>query len=262
MKKPKYTVAMKSIIGTRDQQEDCAFCSSDEKKVVAAVCDGMGGHECGKLASTVTIEKFKDSLAKKDLAESFPNFYLALVDILDELVFNLKNQKGERLGAGTTLVSAAIVNSDLFWLSVGDSRLYILRDNELVQATRDHNYFLRLNKMKQENEISDNQYETEAAKGEALISFIGMGGIELMDINHAPFKLQPDDTILLSTDGLYKSLSDEEIKQCLRTDNVEDALTSLLGKVEAKACRFQDNTTCVIIKYNGEAVHEAHQMRK
>jgi len=258
MKKPEYTVAMKSIIGTRDEQEDYAFVSANRDKVIAAVCDGMGGHENGKLASVMTIEKFKELYEKKDPVELFPEFYLKAVDILDELVYYLKNEYGERAGAGTTFVAAAINDNELSWLSVGDSRLYILRDDELVQVTRDHNYLLQLNQMKQENEISESQYIAETAKGEALISYIGMGGIEIMDINHSPFKLIANDTVLLSTDGLYKSLNDNEIKQCLRIANTEDALVALIAKVEAKAHKFQDNTTCIVIKYNGVAEYETH----
>ena len=249
---------MKSVIGTRDEQQDCAYQNVDNQRVLAIVCDGMGGHESGGLASAITIEKFKELYERKDPAESFSAFYLNAIDILDELVFNMKNEYGERLGAGTTFVAATIDDDELSWLSVGDSRLYILRNDEFVQATRDHNYFLRLEQMKLENEINENQYQAEAVKGESLISFIGMGGIEVMDINHSPFKLQSNDTVLLSTDGLYKALSDNEIMDCLRRKTVEDALSALIGSVEAKAHQFQDNTTCIVIKYNGEVKNEAH----
>ena len=258
MKKQRYNAAMKSVIGTREEQQDCAFQIVNDRQVLAIVCDGMGGHESGGLASIVTIEKFKELYEKKDPAEPFATFYLNTVDILDELVFHLKNEQGERLGAGTTFVAAAIDDDELSWLSVGDSRLYILRNDEFVQVTRDHNYFLRLEQMKQEKEISEDQYQAEAVKGESLISFIGMGGIEVMDINHSPFKLLSKDTVLLSTDGLYKALSDKEIMKCLRKETADDALTALISNVEAKAHQFQDNTTCVVIKYNGEAENEAH----
>ena len=251
--KEKYTVRMKSLIGTRDEQQDFAFQSVTEKSVVAAVCDGMGGHESGKLASVITIEKFKELYYKKDPAEPLYDFYHKSVDILDELVFNLKNNQGGKLGAGTTFVAAAIENNNLFWLSIGDSRLYILRGDEFVQVTRDHNYFMLLEQMFREKEISRSQYQAQADKGDALISFIGMGGIEVMDINRLPFKLLQNDTVLLSTDGLYKTLNDEEIKQCLRVKDAEEALNLLMTQVDKKARQFQDNTTCVIIKYNGEA---------
>ena len=245
-----YTAAMKSIVGTREEQQDCACYQVDGARVFAVVCDGMGGLESGKTASLATITKLRELYEQKDPVEPFSAFFLSSVDILDELVHHLKDKNGQRLGAGTTLVAAAIEADRLFWLSVGDSRLYILRGTEFVQATRDHNYFLRLDQMKQENEIGEREYRSEATRGEALISFIGMGGIEVMDINHTPFSLQPNDTILLTTDGLYKALNDEEIARCLALPDTEQAAGALIDTVNQKARTAQDNTTCIIIKCN------------
>ncbi|MDR0271807.1 MAG: protein phosphatase 2C domain-containing protein, partial [Clostridiales bacterium] len=225
----KYNIAMKSVIGMRSEQQDCAFHKNDGEVAIAAVCDGMGGMQSGRLASEAAITRFKDLYAQKPIDESFPDFYLKIVDILDEFVFQMKDDNGEKLGAGTTFLSAAIKDNELFWLSVGDSRLYILRGEEFVQVTRDHNYFLELNRMLKENEISEEHFKIESAKGDALISFIGMGGIKIMDLNNLPMKLLPNDIVLLSTDGLYKALGDNEIKNCLRTQNIENALERLLN---------------------------------
>ena len=249
----RYIAAMQSVIGTREEQQDSMFCHVDEQRVIAAVCDGMGGLESGKLASMAVIEKLKELYKEKKADETFPSFFLKIVDILDELVFRMKSKIGEGASAGTTLTAAAIEGDDLFWLSIGDSRLYILRGDEFVQATRDHNYFLRLEQMLREKEIDERQYHVEALRGEALISFIGKGGIELMDINHSPFKLLPNDTILLTTDGLYKALSEEEIIDCLRMENVGEALNAMMKKACDKARQAQDNTTCVVIRYIEES---------
>ena len=250
--KASYITMMKSVIGTRDEQQDSAFQKVGNESAVAIVCDGMGGLESGKIASLSATEKFKELYEKKDPGEAFPSFFLKAVDILDEFVSHLKNADGERLGAGTTLTAVAIENDMLFWLSIGDSRLYILRGDELVQVTRDHNYFLRLDQMLKEQEINESKYQAEAARGEALISFIGMGGIEVMDLSNTPFQLLPNDTLLLTTDGLYKALSDEEIKQCLCITDIEEAVMTLINKASENARKAQDNTTCVIIRYNEE----------
>jgi len=248
-----YKTAMKSVIGTRNEQQDQAFEMANDSGVVAVVCDGMGGLENGRVASVATVEKFKELFGKKDPKEPFPEFFLNTIDVLDEFVYHLNNRGGERVRAGTTIVAAAIEKNDLYWLSVGDSRLYILRGEEFVQVTRDHNYFFHLNRMISDREINEIEYIREAVRGEALISFVGMGGIEVMDINNEPFKLQPGDTILLTSDGLYKALSDEEIKHCLRRTDVDDASDALVGMASKIAYRSQDNTTCVIIRYEGEA---------
>lgn len=252
MNSKKYTVAMKSIIGTREEQQDCAFYRTEEDRLIAVVCDGMGGLESGRAASFATIEKFKDLYEKKDPAETFPSFYIKIIDILDEHIFHMKSESGRQLKAGTTLVAAAVEKDNLFWLSVGDSRLYILRRNEFVQVTRDHNYLLKLNQMIELKEISERDYQSELAKGEALISFIGMGGIEMMDINNAPFKLQSGDMLLLATDGLYKALTQDEIKGCLQNRKVDEAMEILIDMINKKEHKFQDNTTCVIVRCQEE----------
>lgn len=258
MNNPMYDASMKTILGTRDEQQDCAFFRIGHKKAFAVVCDGMGGHKCGGLASSMAAGKLLELYEKKEPAEPNAVFFANSVDILDEHVYSIKDDMGKRLGAGTTLVSAAIEDDELSWLSVGDSRLYILRKNEFVQVTRDHNYFLELERMKRTNEISENSYKAESVRGESLISFIGMGGIVLMDVSHSPFKLLPHDTVLLSTDGLYKALTGDEIKHCLQNRCAQEAAMALIFEVETKAYKHQDNTTCVIIKYGGETENETH----
>ena len=235
-----YLIAEKTIIGTREEQQDCAFSTRGESHAFAVVCDGMGGLGFGSAASVVAVNKLKELYAAKPSEESWPAFFLRAVDILDEAVASLRNEKGEKCNAGTTLVATAIEGDALTWLSVGDSRLYILRGNEIVCATRDHNYFLVAQ-------------TAEKRKGEALISFIGMGGVEIMDINEAPFRLLPSDILLLTTDGLTKALSDKEIMRILRSGPLEQALAQLIDTATKQSNRTQDNTTCIAIQYSKEA---------
>ena len=257
--KANYTVAMKSILGTRDEQQDYSFYHKESNCVFAVVCDGIGGMAEGRMASAVAAEKLKNLFFSKSDKEAYPSFFLRSVDILDESVINLnlKSKDGSRLSAGTTIVSVVIENNKLFWLSVGDSRLYLLRGNEIVRVTRDHNYFMSLDKLKQENHIDQGKYETESVKGDALISFIGMGGIQVMDYNEKPFCLLQGDTVLLTSDGLYRALPDEEILNTLNTlkdNDIEFALDNLINKSVERSAAFQDNTTCIVIRCCKEEV--------
>jgi len=245
-----YTIAQQSIIGTREEQQDCSFSQCGSNRAFAVVCDGMGGLGYGSKASAVTVAKLRELYSEKETSEPMPAFFLRAVDILDECVVGLRDPRGGKLNTGTTIVAAALEGHLLHWLSVGDSRLYLLRGNEIVRATRDHNYFLSLRKMKQDAEINTLQYNQEAKRGEALISYIGMGGIQIMDINKTPFQLLPGDIVLLTTDGLTKALQDEEILDALQGDNLEQALTELIALSTKKSTRFQDNTTCVAIQFD------------
>jgi protein phosphatase len=247
-KRIRYEAALRSVVGTRDEQQDCAYVRSDSGGVFAVVCDGMGGMGDGGIASVTAVEKLKDLYFSKRTKEAYHAFFLKAVDILDERVFMLKDSEGGRRLAGTTIVAIAIENEELFWMSVGDSRLYILRKNEIARVTRDHNYLLRLDQMMREKSITKTQYDDEAPKGEALISYIGIGGVQVMDINEVPFPLLAGDAILLASDGLYRFLGDEEILPLLQAGGAADAADALIRGATEKAVRFQDNTTCVVVK--------------
>ncbi|MDR1605197.1 MAG: SpoIIE family protein phosphatase [Gracilibacteraceae bacterium] len=243
----RFQVAVRSIVGAREEQQDAVYVHADGSKVLAVVCDGMGGLRSGRLAGLTAVAKMKELYFAWDRKVSAPNMFLRAVDILDESVYGLKDEEGVRLAAGATIVAAVIEGGDLFWLSVGDSRLYLLRQTEIVKVTREHNYFLRLNRLLEEGGITPAEYEREAGRGEALISYIGVGGVEIMDINSVPFRLAVGDTVLLASDGLYKTLTDDEIKRHLGADAGESA-AALIKAVSARRNAGQDNTTCVVIK--------------
>lgn len=241
--------SLRSEIGTREEQQDYAICFNENNFFVAVVCDGMGGLEGGYAAGKCAAETFMDIIKKRDKSESMPSLLLRSVDILDEKVSNLNGVSAKKLNSGTTIVAVIIKNGMLYWLSVGDSRLYLMRQNELVRATRDHNYSLILNSMPQGYIPT----EEECQKREALVSYIGIGGIEIMDISRNPVSLLKNDKILLTTDGLFKSLTDEQIKLILSNDlDAENVADNLLEAAAKSAPNSRDNSTFIFINYKGE----------
>ncbi|MDR1538070.1 MAG: serine/threonine-protein phosphatase [Clostridiales bacterium] len=241
-----FTASMKSIIGTRNEQQDACFLHIEGGELFALVCDGMGGLRGGKAASLIASERMKKLFFSKSPETPYPDFFLSAVDILDECVFHLKSTEGESLAAGTTITAVAADGNKLYWLSVGDSRLYIIRGNEIARATRDHNIHLALKNKSSESGIRC----SHASRGDALISFIGIGGIQLMDINKTAFLMMPKDKILLTTDGLFKILSDIEILECMKGNTPVDALEALFCNIANKPLESQDNTTCVSFMFS------------
>lgn len=245
-----------SIMGTRDHQQDYAGIIGKRKGLAGIICDGMGGLKGGELASSISVNSFVSDYMEMMEGEAVQDFLLREADKMDELIFQLADSDGNNLKAGSTVASVIIEDLNLYWFSVGDSRIYILRNNSILQITRDHNYRMQLNELLKRGEISEERYETESSgrQAEALVSHLGMGGLKYIDRNTKPFPLEPDDVILLCSDGLYKSLDDHQIMALLTDNKVSSRVSArrLVDMALTQAVRGQDNTTVIVIHYTGE----------
>ena len=243
------SMSMASLQGRREQQQDFYITRQTKDRTIAIVCDGMGGLNGGSIASKHAAEVLLEDLEKVNPNEDMYFFFKREMEKLDDLVYALKNEDGSRMGAGTTIVAILLLGNKLYWFSVGDSKLFYLRKREMYCVTRSHNYAMRLKEMRQNNEIDESEYNKEAAKGEQLISYLGMGTAELFDSNYSPFLMEKGDRILLCTDGLYRSVSQEEIQNILRLqENTKQLCTRLEKTVISKNLKNQDNATWIILE--------------
>ena len=240
-------------IGTREYQQDAVYVSEtacfkkgETSKTFAVLCDGMGGMENGEEASKTVVESLSESLRQLDDYSGIPEFFYEQIDRLDQLVYE-KHGNGS---AGTTLTAVIIIDNHLFWTSAGDSRIYLFRKDEFVQVTRDHNYKLRLMDEVEKGRLTSEEAETNPKK-EALISYIGSGQVEMVDINKEPFELQNGDIILLCSDGLTKSLSDDEIKGVIIENYgyIKETARVLPLIAFDTGAGSKDNTSVALIQY-------------
>lgn len=247
-----YELAAQSVIGDRDEQQDCFGYEMKGSGGITVVCDGMGGHDGGRLASTRSTESIL-----KIYNENYPcnDHRKLLTDAaydIDESVAMLKNDNGEKMRAGSTISAVLIENKRMTWLSVGDSRIYLFRNDELKQLTRDHNYKLDLDERLKNGKIDKEYYDSEISQGGTLVSFMGAGRLAMIDCNEQEFELLSEDKILITSDGLYKTLSEDSIRSLLSNfTNIRQAATAIESKANrlaknTKTCR--DNTTFVIIR--------------
>lgn len=235
-------------MGGRSEQQDRAYVCCNEQNIFAVLCDGMGGSTDGGIASDAAIAAMRRAYKEyilNEFQDTPPSFLYRAMLTADQDVSKRIDYKA----GGTTLVTAFIQDDLLYWLSVGDSRLYVLRSGELLQVTRDHNYRLRLNELKARGEITDIQYKKESKRGEALISYIGLRNITLFDLTQTGFKLQSGDRLLLATDGLFKVLSSVQIKTVMDAHaDISVRADSLIKQVLGKSTeQILDNTTFIII---------------
>lgn len=247
-----FEAVISTALGDREEQQDAFGYELMSGEGLVVVCDGMGGHNGGKLASNVAVKTFLETYTNAYPFSDVVSFLHNAIFQANKSVCNLKDQNGNPLKGGSTIVALVIKNKELFWSSVGDSRAYLFRDGQLVQFTLDHNYGTVLKEQLNAGIIDRSKYEVENQKSEALISFLGMQDLKLIDYNDSSLKLQTNDKIIIMSDGLYKLISDQEIERLIDNfSNIEDALKAFEMKAERIASQkkiSRDNMTVALIK--------------
>lgn len=256
-KVPQLTTLARTSVGNRNYQQDALYvtpsrilAANKKTRVLALVCDGMGGMADGGRASRTAIEMLVQAYLKveKEPALNIPSFFQQTIYAADRVISAFPKENGR--GSGTTMVACIVEDDRLYWASVGDSRIYIIRGRQIRQVTRDHNYWLRLQEKMAAGELTPEEARADRRK-EALISYLGIGNVSLMDINTEPFQLQYGDMVMLCSDGITKTLPDSQIQEILLADAVrpEQKAEALVEAATHANSHSQDNTSVVLIHY-------------
>lgn len=189
----------------RDTNEDNYLQIEDTEFKLFAVADGMGGHNAGDVASSVAVEILKDySFDLNNIAESI----VKAINFINGEILKKAKESVDRQGMGTTL-TMAILSDKLYIGHVGDSRAYLLRDNELKQLTEDHSLVNRLLK----TDRITAQEAREHPQSHVLLQALGID--KKVDIDVIEIEIKADDLFLLCTDGLNCMVEDGVIKSVL-----------------------------------------------
>ena len=245
-------IAVSTVIGDRAEQQDRAGFALTENGCIAAVCDGMGGLADGKASASLAIRQIMDKCSGAPPDDDPHSLLIDSVTSIDRMIYERAHSGGEETETGTTIVCVITRADQLHWVSVGDSRIYLCRDGALVRATNDHVYQAILDRQLDMGAIDAESYREQLKYGHALVSFLGMGELPFIESNQYPFMLHSGDRILLASDGLYKTIPEEEIRRILQDNGgVTDALNALERRArERPNAKKRDNTTVCIIKIN------------
>lgn len=254
---PELTTLSYTVTGNRQYQQDAVYVSPGKKlaankktRVLAVVCDGMGGMADGGKASQTAIQMMVQGFKQIEKLPTvdIPAFFRQGIRAIDQTIYNFPKEDGK--GSGTTMVAVIAEDDKLYWASVGDSRIYIIRGSQMQQVTRDHNYWLRLQEMVANGRMTKEEAMNKRQK-EALISFLGIGNVNLMDVNAQPFEMQYGDIVMLCSDGITKTLSDEQIHSIITSDivSMEDKAKTLVNAAITGNTHSQDNTSVAILQY-------------
>lgn len=208
---------------------------------LAIVADGMGGYEGGQEASRLAV----DTMVETYRNHAGGNPQQALIEGLQaahEEIRRYGMAHPELQGMGTTCTAVAIVGDALHYVHVGDTRLYLIRDTQITQVTRDHSYVGRL---VEAGMISREEAEHHPQRN-ILTAAVGTSPELMLESPGRPEPLLAGDVLVICTDGLWGQVHDREILDAVTTQSVEDASRGLIDLARERG--GPDNITVSILR--------------
>lgn len=208
------------------------------------VCDGMGGHSAGEVASGMAVD-----VISRVYYDDGDDAQAALVKAFEKAnreIYEASNKDESRKGMGTTGTALVLKNGRAFSAHVGDSRAYLIRNQQIYVMTQDHSEVMEMVKR---GLISLEEARHHPDKNVILRALGSHPEVEVSTWD-APFPIREDDLFLLCSDGLYDLVEDEEIRRLAISADPRPACESLIAL--AKERGGHDNITVGIIKVRGE----------
>jgi len=240
-------------IGRRDSQQDAWGFSNltDETFALhggylAVLADGMGGLENGLWASSHGVGAFIAAYREKTPDEPISGALSRAMIHANRIVHAEAVRLGMEDRMGTTLVAAVVQGTKLYWISVGDSRVYLSANGQLLRLSTDHNFSEVLAGRVRRGEISLTEAQSHPMRN-GLTSYLGRRKLAEVDMPTAPLDLHPGNWVLLCSDGLSGVLREDEIVRELRGDP-QEAADRLVNSVLRRDAPHQDNTTAVLLQ--------------
>lgn len=249
-------VAGRSDVGrVRPSNED--HFGYDEQLGIFVVCDGMGGHAAGEVASQIAVDTVlsffrerKPNLDEDGYLNDAPVGARLLAEAVkkaNDAILSYADEHKNTTGMGTTLVAARFANGTFSIANVGDSRIYLLREGQLLQLTEDHSLVME---QVRRGMITLDQAKRSSAQN-IITRALGTDESTLPDLGEFP--AQGGDVLLLTTDGVLRHVDDGEIRSILlQLPSLQAAADTLIDA--ANEGGGEDNSTCILIRVRNGVV--------
>jgi len=248
-----YDISGDQIDGARDYQEDAFLIThlnndEEDQQALVIVADGMGGHAAGNVASNMAVQAFNKHVSSNypvSDASLIPDILRASVNKANDALSETVKETAALAGMGCTMVGALLADGKLWWGSVGDSHLYLIRDGKMTKLNADHCYGGFLDRMAAEGKHIE---VDPSLSRNMLMSALTGGEIAEIDVSLEPFVLQPNDSLLICSDGMDTLVRDDIVKQAGWAPDSKGTCTALLKAVTDAQRPRQDNTTVVNVR--------------
>lgn len=242
--------------GRREYQEDAIVSDFPigGEIGIAVVADGMGGHAAGDVASRIAVTEVYGELkyraADPDrFLRHAPHILREAAEGANACIAGHIHANEETRGMGTTLIALAVARSQLFWVSVGDSPLFLFRDGQLRRINEDHSLAPQIDGMVKMGMISAEDARTHPDRN-CLTSALCGSPISHVDCPEAALDLAVGDIVVAGSDGL-SFIDDERIREIVsehRRDSSAEIAKALIAEIEAISDPAQDNVCFTVIR--------------
>ncbi|MFQ6023164.1 MAG: PP2C family protein-serine/threonine phosphatase [Acidiferrobacterales bacterium] len=246
----KYELARHSSPGSRRTNEDRIAYSERENAVLMAVADGLGGHAGGELAAQVLTQTAIRAFERiKQPAIEQPSAFLALTILQAHNAILLEAKAHDPpIEPRTTCVLCLVQDGYAYWAHVGDSRLYLFRNDQVVTRTLDHTATERL---RADGVLTEEEMLSHPEKSR-LLKCVGGPVKPTISIGEET-ALQHGDVLLLCTDGLWEAFSTEELADYLDFDSLDEALEEMAMEAEDRRRGVCDNVSAIGLRWRDSA---------
>jgi PPM family protein phosphatase len=247
----KFSVFQISRKGGRGHNEDRMGYCYTRNAALFLLADGMGGHPEGEVAAQMAMQVMTAMFqqeAKQEIKD-VKAFLSSAVLAAHRHILSYAAEKAMIDTPRTTVVAALIQGDTVHWVHCGDSRLYMVRDGEMLARTRDHSY------MEQRQDEMPLTKTGEPMNRNILFTCLGSPATPVFDLA-GPVSLQQGDRILLCSDGLWGALADVEIVYDLGLKAVGQAVPDLVEKALEKAGNNSDNVTVIAMEWETPDAYE------
>lgn len=246
-------VGFKSDKGLRrSNNEDACFVLLPDN--VYLVADGVGGGNAGEIASRTAVSEIANYIADNPIEKAtnkyaVVNYFQDCLDKTNEKIFNQALKYEENKGMATTVAIVYAKEGRAYIANIGDSRVYLYRDGDLVQVTEDHTY---VNTLVKAGILSQEQAATDERKH---VITKALGADDTVEPDFFQVNIMKNDVFLICTDGLYDEVSRDEMIDVLREERTMSGVCKKMIE-RANGNGGHDNITVICLRVTEEDIHE------